>query len=77
MVRKLAPVAKWLTLRSAKPVLAGSIPARRSNFNACEVLMSDSGKRSTRLISLDSYAVALAIALAVLVRFNWIPPIKW
>jgi hypothetical protein len=34
-------------------------------------------KHTARRISLDTYAVALAIALAVLVRFNWIPPIKW
>jgi hypothetical protein len=27
-----APVAKWLTRRSAKPVYAGSIPARRSKY---------------------------------------------
>jgi hypothetical protein len=34
-------------------------------------------KAPARRISLDTYAVALAIALAVLVRFNWIPLIKW
>ena len=71
-------MAKWLTRRSAKPVLAGSIPARRSNSSLYEVApMSDSTKRSARQISLDVYAVTLAIALAVLVRLNWIPPIKW
>ena len=39
--------------------------------------MPNTEKHSNRRISLDTYAVALAIALAVLVRFNWIPPIKW
>jgi hypothetical protein len=39
--------------------------------------MSDSRKLSNRLISLDTYAVALAIALAILARLNWIPSIKW
>jgi len=31
----------------------------------------------TRGFSLDLYAVSLAFALALLVRFNLIPPIKW
>lgn len=30
-----------------------------------------------RGLSLDIYACALALALALLVRFNFIPPIKW
>jgi hypothetical protein len=30
-----------------------------------------------RGISLDVYAVTLALALALLVRLNLIPPIKW
>lgn len=30
-----------------------------------------------RAISLDIYAVTLALLLALLVRFNLIPPIKW
>jgi hypothetical protein len=30
-----------------------------------------------RAISLDVYAVALALVLALLVRFNLVPPIKW
>jgi hypothetical protein len=30
-----------------------------------------------RRTSLDVYAVALALILALLVRFNLIPPIKW
>ena len=30
-----------------------------------------------RGLSLDVYAVALALALALLVRFNLVPPIKW
>jgi hypothetical protein len=30
-----------------------------------------------RGISLDVFAVSLALALALLVRFNLIPPIKW
>lgn len=32
---------------------------------------------SRRGLSLDVYAVALALALALLVRFNLIPPVKW
>ena len=30
-----------------------------------------------RGISLDVFAVALALLLATLVRFNLIPPVKW
>jgi hypothetical protein len=30
-----------------------------------------------RGISLDIYACALALVLALLVRFNLIPPVKW
>jgi hypothetical protein len=30
-----------------------------------------------RAISLDIYAVALSLLLALLVRFNLIPPVKW
>jgi len=30
-----------------------------------------------RGLSLDIYAVALSLALALLVRFNLIPPIAW
>jgi hypothetical protein len=30
-----------------------------------------------RGISLDVFAVALALALALLVRFNLVPPVKW
>jgi len=32
---------------------------------------------SQRGISLDVYAVALALVLALLVRLNLIPPVKW
>ncbi len=32
---------------------------------------------SPRRISLDLYAVALALLAALLVRFNIVPPIKW
>ena len=35
---------------------------------------STHGKRS---ISLDIYAVALSLLLALLVRFNLIPPVTW
>jgi hypothetical protein len=31
----------------------------------------------TRGLSLDLYAVALALVLALLVRLNLLPPIKW
>jgi hypothetical protein len=27
--------------------------------------------------SLDIYAVAFSLVLALLVRLNWIPPVKW
>jgi hypothetical protein len=30
-----------------------------------------------RVIPLDLYAVSLALVLALLVRFNLLPPIKW
>ncbi len=39
--------------------------------------MSEANAAPRRRISLDVYAVALALALALLVRFNLIPPIKW
>ncbi len=32
---------------------------------------------SWRGLSFDVYAVALALTLALLVRFNLLPPIKW
>jgi hypothetical protein len=40
--------------------------------------MPDSNTAAPRRgLSLDIYAVTLALALALLVRFNLIPPIKW
>jgi hypothetical protein len=40
--------------------------------------MPDSNVSAPRRgISLDVYAVTLALILALLVRFNLIPPIKW
>jgi hypothetical protein len=76
-----APVAKWLTRRSAKPVFAGSIPARRSKFyqrpNSSEIQMPNPTATSREASLLDVYAVALALALALLVRFNLLPAIKW
>jgi hypothetical protein len=39
--------------------------------------MSDSQQHPRPRISLDTFAVALAIGLAILVRLNWIPLIKW
>jgi hypothetical protein len=40
--------------------------------------MSESTAAAPRRgISLDVYAVALSLALALLVRFNLIPTIKW
>jgi hypothetical protein len=35
------------------------------------------GAPARRAISLDIYAVALSLILALLVRFNLIPPVKW
>jgi hypothetical protein len=39
--------------------------------------MANTDPTPPRGISLDLYAVALALALALLVRFNLIPPVKW
>jgi hypothetical protein len=40
--------------------------------------MSESSAAAPRRgLSLDVYAVTLALALALLVRLNLIPPIKW
>jgi hypothetical protein len=40
--------------------------------------MPDSNSAAPRRgISLDVYAVTLALALALLVRFNLIPTVKW
>jgi hypothetical protein len=40
--------------------------------------MPDPGSAAPRRgLSLDVYAVALALLLALLVRFNLIPPVKW
>jgi hypothetical protein len=39
--------------------------------------MPQSAAAPRRGISLDVYAVTLALALALLVRLNLIPPIKW
>ena len=39
--------------------------------------MSNSTSPSRLSFSLDSYAVALALVLALLVRLDLLPPIKW
>jgi hypothetical protein len=39
--------------------------------------MSKDTTTSRRPLSLDVYAVALALALVLLVRLNLLPPIKW
>jgi hypothetical protein len=39
--------------------------------------MSKNTNSSRRGLSLDAYAVALALILALLVRLNLLPPIKW
>jgi hypothetical protein len=39
--------------------------------------MSNNDSPSGQTISLDVYAVALALVLALLVRLNLLPPIKW
>jgi hypothetical protein len=39
--------------------------------------MSKDASPSDRWLSLDTLAVALALVLALLVRLNLIPPIKW
>ena len=39
--------------------------------------MSNDAKHTKHTISLDVYAVVLALVLALLVRLNLLPPIKW
>jgi hypothetical protein len=39
--------------------------------------MSNAVRPSRLTFSLDAYAVALALVLALLVRLNLLPPIKW
>jgi hypothetical protein len=39
--------------------------------------MSKTEPTQSRVISLDIYAVVLALILALLVRLNLIPPVKW
>jgi len=39
--------------------------------------MPEATSAPRRSISLDVYAVALSLVLALLVRFNLVPPIKW
>lgn len=39
--------------------------------------MSVTNPKPSRKISLDVFAVALALTLALLVRLNLIPPVKW
>ncbi len=39
--------------------------------------MANSPRPFRKAFSLDVYAVVLALALALLVRLNLIPPVKW
>ena len=39
--------------------------------------MSNDASPTGHTISLDTFAVALALVLALLVRLNLLPPIKW
>ena len=39
--------------------------------------MSNADTPARRGLSLDAYAVALALGLALLIRFNLLPPIRW
>ena len=39
--------------------------------------MSKTDTPARRGLSLDAYAIALALGLALLIRFNLIPPIRW
>ena len=41
------------------------------------IMPEPNGAPARRAISLDIYAVALSLILALLVRFNLIPPVKW
>jgi hypothetical protein len=40
-------------------------------------MSQDTPLAAPRKMSLDIYAVALSLILALLVRFNLIPPVKW
>jgi hypothetical protein len=40
-------------------------------------MSEQSTTRARRSVPLDVYAVALALMLALLVRFNLIPPVTW
>jgi len=39
--------------------------------------VADKDKQQKFRISLDTYAVIVALGLALLVRLNWIPAVKW
>jgi hypothetical protein len=39
--------------------------------------VSEPNSNPRQRASLDVYAVALSLILALLVRFNWIPSVKW
>jgi hypothetical protein len=39
--------------------------------------MPQANPKPRQRLSLDIYAVALSLILALLVRFNLIPPVKW
>jgi hypothetical protein len=39
--------------------------------------VSESNSKPKQSVPLDVYAVALSLILALLVRFNWIPAVKW
>ena len=51
--------------------------ARIQKINSENTMSKTNTTASQRGISLDVYAVALALVLALLVRLNLIPPVKW
>ena len=47
------------------------------NFSRKVFPVADKDKQQKFRISLDTYAVIIALGLALLVRLNWIPAVKW
>jgi hypothetical protein len=52
-------------------------PSFKSNRQVSGRLQMSNSTTTSRKASLDVYAVALALVLALLVRFNLLPAIKW
>jgi hypothetical protein len=50
---------------------------KSKTLNSATIMSKTDSTAPQRGISLDLYAVLLALILALLVRFNLIPPVKW